>query len=414
MIHILTQNPDTRTHLGELLEGMDEAHAFYDAIEPLLKAVRKLDKRDYVFYDLQLEDVLWAFERLYKACKKTNLVTFEPQTKETSINHNQCPAGVDHYLLLPSNPERARLRIHSTLQAVVKQAQERSAQRARKPKRKRVAKASTPEAKSAPRPKADLPETPMLARYLHARSEIMRVLLFDIEAAAGKHPIIVLKGDEGAEFELLAREINFRGNGDAAPLHMINPLQFDSEDFTALKRIRPKDDRPEFIYLGTCADWTAKTATEIEAFLIDRLDADAPSPHLVFAAPEEAEATLPKEVLRVAKRLEERAHPLEIPSLADRPEDMRVIALSIFSTLRMAHPFMRTHALDADALDFLERKREDFDYSRLTRLIRNAMALGKNTRITAETMKSLSDDSPVTQHLIESLADEEYFNEGQG
>lgn len=418
MIHILTRNPETCRHLKALLERMDEAHTFYDAVEPLLKAVRKMDKGDHVFYDLQLEDVLWAFERLYKACKKTNLVTFEPQTKETSIDHNQCPAGVDHYLLLPANPERARLRIRGTLQAVAKQAKERSAKRAAKPKRKRATPAAA-ETNTTAAPKrrasenAELPSTPMLARYLHARSEIMRVLLFDVEAAAGKHPILFLKGDEGAEFELLAREINFRGNGDAAPLHMINPLQFDSEDFAALKRIRPESDRPEFIYLGTCPDWTGKTAAEIEALLLDRADTDAPAPHLIFAAPEDAQSTLSENVLRVTKRLEDRAHRLDLPSLADRPEDIRLIALSIFSTLRMAHPFMRTHAIDADALDFLEKKRADFDYSRLTRLIRNAMALGKNTRITAETMKSLSDDSPVTQHLIESLADEEYFNAGQ-
>jgi hypothetical protein len=43
------------------------------------------------------------------------------------------------------------------------------------------------------------------------------------------------------------------------------------------------------------------------------------------------------------------------------------------------------------------------------RVLRNAMALGESETLSEKELKHLDDNSPTTQHLIESLADEKYF-----
>ena len=53
-------------------------------------------------------------------------------------------------------------------------------------------------------------------------------------------------------------------------------------------------------------------------------------------------------------------------------------------------------------------------YSSLVRIIRNSMALAHRDTLTAEEIKSFGDDSPTSQHLVESLADEKYFKDQTG
>ncbi|MFP4070232.1 MAG: hypothetical protein ACLFVC_08655 [Opitutales bacterium] len=417
MIHILTHNPAVRQQLSQLLNEMDREHCFHDDIEPVIKAVRKLGKQDHVFYDLQLEDILWAFERLHTACKRTHLVTFEPQTNETSLDHNQCPAGVDHYLLLPSNAERAQSRLQEIFRSI---AHSQTARPKRKAPRKRAATAPGTAKAQASEPPADtagdcrdpFPANPMIARYLQARSRVMRDLLAEIETVVDSAPVIVLEGDEGAEFELLAREINFRANGDATPLHLINPMQIEREEIDEVLRIHAGESDPQFVYLGMTADWTTKAAIEFEDLVEQLSERKGPVPRVICAHASGSEDYCAESVLRLFKVLRRKGKVLELPGMTERADDIPTIARTAFSTLRMAHPFLRTRVLSEEAVRYLKSEREDMDYSRLTRIIRNAMALCKQTTITEETIRNLSDDSPMTQHLIESLADERYFKTG--
>ena len=97
MIHILTQDLAAKKQLAELLNELEQEHVFHESAELILKAVRRLNKTDAVFYDLQLEELIWAFEPLYTGCKRTNLVTFERLKGQTSADSSQS-AGVENYL----------------------------------------------------------------------------------------------------------------------------------------------------------------------------------------------------------------------------------------------------------------------------------------------------------------------------
>jgi DNA-binding NtrC family response regulator len=237
--------------LAALLPEIGRECVFHDSPEPLLKAVRKLNKTDFVFYDLQLEDILWAFEQLYTACKRTNLVAFERMTKQTDIDNNQCPAGVENYLLIPDNSERAKERVKGVLREIGQKAAKRKKAKAKKAATRAQAKAKGPEM-----PLADVqasqqvaapgsPSVLAIARYLQARSPAMRRLLAEIPAALDVDAHLILEGEEGAEFEMLAREINFQANGDARPLHLIDPMDLKTGELTRLFEASRQDGSRE-------------------------------------------------------------------------------------------------------------------------------------------------------------------------
>lgn len=418
MIHILTQSPEIQKQLGHLLQELGHEYAVHEALEPLLKSVRKLSKNDHVFYDLRLEDVLWAFERLYTVCKKTNLVTFERLTQETSLENNQCPAGVENYLLLPSNHDRAIKRVQALLREIAQKTSARSAARkktkaqktkARKHPQTANASSLTPDTETDDDTPPNAPVYLTIARYLQARSPAMQAFLPEIQAASESDAIIFVEGEEGSEFELVAREINFRSNGDAHPLHVLDPVQLDSEEFTSLLNSSAQSELTEYVYLGQTFDWTPKTAEAVQN-LLEQLDAaQGASLRLIIGHADDSESYFPDAVRTFVKILRKRSRTLTLPNMAERSEDIPVIAHTVFSTLRMAHPFLRTRALSNEAVRYLQSECETMDYARVARIIRNAMALSQQNTITESAVRNLSDNSPMTQHLIESLADEQYF-----
>ncbi len=409
MIHILTQNPQVQEQLSELLGDLGQEFTFHNTLEPLLKAVRRLTKSDYVFYDLQLEDTLWAFERLYTGCKKSNLVALERLTKETSLDHNQCPAGVENYLLLPPKMERALPRVQQLLREVAQQNAKKQATRKKNASnRAKATKQPLKQTKKAAPMAATTPTFPAIARYLQALSPAMRNLLAEVQTIVEEDGIIVIEGNEGAEFELLAREINFRANGDACPLHVIDPMHLDAEELNSLLDATD-DTTTTYVFLGQTVDWTVKAAYEIERF-IERCDAHKNLPlRIIMAHAADSESYMADNTRPLVKTLRKRGLTICIPDMSEREEDIPMIAAMTFSTLRMAHPFLSSRILSAAAVKFLQSEAETMDYARLTRIIRNAMALSQKDVISEDTIRNLSDNSPMTQHLIESLADERYF-----
>ncbi len=404
-IHILTHNTNLRTQLGELFERMDRTCIFHDSVEPIEKAVKKLNKGDCVFYDLQLEDVLWAFERLYICCKRTNLVTFERFTKQTSINNNQCPGGVDNYLLIPENNERA----FSRLQDLLKDISQKTAKTTKKKKKTTTTKKTVAKAEQNSQQPVVPTAFPTIARYLIARSSVMQNFLGDVQAAADSEKFIVLSGDDGCEFETVAREINFRANGDASPMHVIDPLNFNHEDLKAAQASAKESDNIEYCYLGLSVDWNTKSAEELSNFIDSMENVEASLLKFIVGYAPDLENFSNEAVKSLMEQLHQNANLLEIPNMEERGADIAPIAHSVFSTLRMAHPFLRSRSLAMSAIKFLESDCGSTTYTRLVRVIRNTMALSQNNVITDKELSNLSDNSPTTQHLIESMADERYF-----
>ena len=77
--------------LEQLLAGGQQAFQFHNELETLIDTLPKLKKTDKVFYDLQLESTLMAFDALRFGSNKTNLVAFEPQKSSAEGHISHCP-----------------------------------------------------------------------------------------------------------------------------------------------------------------------------------------------------------------------------------------------------------------------------------------------------------------------------------
>ena len=415
-IHILTQNPEVKTRLGAFLEEMGKEYVFHETLPTLEKKLTRLKKTDAVFYDLQLEEQIWAFEPIYLGSRKTHMVVFEPNDTG-SVNYT--PMGNEHFLILSKDDARAKTRLSSLLRELKKLSAPRKAAK-KKAKKKTVAKKNTATKKSKAaeaEPTAQLPleapATQQATRYLQAHSDVMQSFVAELKAATGKHQFTMLQGEDGAEFELAARELNFQANADIRPLIVLDPMNLKCNELEQLAESAMGAKVGQYCYLGLTLELNSQSVSEIATFLghlkIQHKDKDTYL-HMIIGHEIDSESCFPDNIRPTLDAMRGNSHLLQIPSMADRAADISAIAHSTFSLLRMAHPFLQARSISRAAIKHLESECADLDYSRITRVLRNAMSLGQSTTLTEQELKNFSDNSPTTQHLIESLADEKYFS----
>ncbi|MGB0258638.1 MAG: hypothetical protein ACPGES_08305, partial [Coraliomargarita sp.] len=119
--------------------------------------------------------------------------------------------------------------------------------------------------------------SPTLARYLQAHSMVMQNFLVELNTTLDQSPIIILEGNEGAEFELVARELNFRANGDSRPLYALDPMHLETEVLEKILKEGQLGDQKVYCYLGLSEDWSSHSAVELANFMDKLLELeDAP------------------------------------------------------------------------------------------------------------------------------------------
>jgi hypothetical protein len=178
-----------------------------------------------------------------------------------------------------------------------------------------------------------------------------------------------------------------------------------------IRKVATEEHNVCYFYLGLTYELGAMSILRMKEYLeaIESAGDDAPIPFLIIGHVDDSNAYLEAEVLSLIKLFQSRGHHLEIPALADRIDDVCMIAQATFTTLRIVHPFLSARTLSREAVNYLQTNCSDLSYSGLVRLIRNAMALTGSDVITIEELKSFGGENPTAQHLIESLADEKFF-----
>jgi transcriptional regulator with PAS, ATPase and Fis domain len=404
-IHILTTDPKLTQQLSQLLEGGQQPFHFYDDLEALISLLPKLRKIDKVFYDLQLEPTLMAFDALSFGTKKTNLIAFEPFEEGLELSRSSCPKTAKHYFVLSSNLRKSGARLKEILHQVDALAVK---------KKRALTKATAKKLNTAAYTVGRRSATPItLSRYLTSKSECMQRLLSKIAKLAKKPKFVFLAGEDGADFELAAREINFRTNGDLSPLHIADPMRVEIDE---IKRKICSKDQTGYCYLGLSYELGILTVARLTDYL-ERLsaeDLEDPEPCFILGHVDDSEGYLENEVKALIRNFRKLGEVIEIPPLAERVEDVSLIVQSVFTTLRTAHPFLIARMISRGAVEYLETHCADMSYSSLVRIIRNSMALAHCETLTEEEIKNFGDDSPTSQHLVESLADEQYFKDQTG
>ncbi|WPJ94783.1 hypothetical protein SH580_15220 [Coraliomargarita algicola] len=402
-IHILTTDSRRTEQLTHLLAGGQQAFHFYNDLEALITTLPKLKKTDKVFYDLQLEPVLMAFDALRFGGKKTNIIAFE-LLPEGSTQSN-CPRTAKHYFALSNDLRKSGVRLKQVLHEV-------DTLNLKKKRARKKTSTSTPEnLKTSHRKPTSAPIT--LSRYLTAKSDVMQQLLVKIADLAKQPKFVLLTGEDGADFELTAHELNFRTNGDLCPLHIADPMRVEISE---IKRKLSPQAATGYCYLGLSYELGALTIERLNEHLtqLNEEGAQEPRPCFILGHVDDSEGYLENEVKTLLNSFRKLGEIVAIPPMAERKEDVSLIAQSIFTTLRTAHPFLMTRMLSRSAIEYMEAQCAEMSYSSLVRIIRNSMSLTERDTLTQDELKSFGDDSPTTSHLIESLADEKYFKSQTG
>ena len=226
----------------------------------------------------------------------------------------------------------------------------------------------------------------------------------------------MLQGQDGAEFELAARELNYQANGDMSPLIVFDPMHLDYKELEQIEEKAMAAKVDQYCYLGLTLELNSQSVEQIALFLGHlkmQLKDRNTYLHLIIGHEVGSESCYPDNIRPTLEAVRKTSHLLHIPNMADREADIALIAYSTFSMLRMAHPFLQTRSIETSAIRHLESECAALDYSRITRVLRNAMALAQSPTLTVQEIKNFSDNSPTTQHLIESLADEKFFSSPQ-
>ncbi|MGJ8639134.1 MAG: hypothetical protein ACSHYA_07040 [Opitutaceae bacterium] len=409
-IHILTNDQRMVDQLTELFAGGQKLFTFYTDLEDLIAILPKLKMPDMVFYDLQLESTLWAFDALHYGSKKTNLIAFEPVEEGLSEGVHRCPKNAKHYLLLSSDMRRSKVRLQGLMHEIAQKSVKKKAKR--KAVKKKVAPKLTAVSSDDKKVVGSVVPPVMITRHLMTRSSAMQQFVCQINEAANQGSLIVIEGEDGAEFELAARELNFRANGDAFPLMVHDPMHLCAAQ---LKILSKGINTPCYCYIGQSYELTSHSVGQLSETLKTIFAERADSPiRLILGHVADSECYVSASAMELVDLFRKDGIVLNLPGMSERRKDVHVIAQSVFTTLRVAHPFLCTRTLSTKAIEFLEDSHESLDYSKLVRVIRNAMALTERDTLTEKELKNFSDDSPTSQHLIESLADEKFFADQVG
>jgi transcriptional regulator of acetoin/glycerol metabolism len=262
--------------------------------------------------------------------------------------------------------------------------------------------------KSLNRLKEPLPRT-VVARYIITSSPSYYNLLEDLKRQDEQRTTIILQATEDVEFELVARELNFQSNQDACPLYIINPDNLRIDYLEKLERKAAKEKVPIFCYVGRSDDLDEQSATDLKLFsqYLDNLR--APHARLILGheiGSEDLQQLGVKEHLDVLLKQSTR---LEIPNLAERAADIPIICQHTISQLRSMHPFLLVQRISSETEQYLIDQRGNYSYVKLVRILRNAVALCQRDTLTVEDIKNYGESDVTTQHLLETMADENYF-----
>jgi hypothetical protein len=410
MICILTRERHVKSQLSLLLRDLSYTPVFFESLASYVDEPSVAESRQPVLLDLALPDS----EKIASGIKQVSpntcvigFVCFDPSTHAGEPPAK--PESLDGFFLLPSRADRAKVRIISALRA----------QDTRAPIRRGMSHSlystllKRPGATFAGGAKrtavsSDTAEI-ISARYLEVKSVASRSFVHHMRRIDPSVPFIILKGKEGAEFELAARELNYQNNADAEQLFFGDSDGLRMESLELIEKEAVKERKKRFCYMGCSAELSLQSAKQLVLF-VDFLN-HLRNPHLrvIMAHEDGSEAYLQGGVEAVLKPFFSRAIILNLPGLDERMDDIRPISIALIANLRAAHPFLRVKGLSEEAIQHLTGMRHELSYAKLCRILRNACALCQREQLSMDDLRNYEEHETTTCHLVESMADEQFF-----
>lgn len=407
-MHVLTSNRTTRSQLALLLRELGYTPAFYEDFRTLLDATSS--KQGDLLIDLASDLSEIELARLKAARSTANLIGFQHYSENDSSAQLKAK-GYTTLIVLPSHAERAKARLKSAFRNSANESSSTRSWATRAPFNYNRPAGSG----KTPRPFASRPpfKTEIRARYLTAYSATAKDFVHSLKEECKPGTTLILTGDEGTEHELAAREYNFQFNGDAVPLYTLPGNAINIKELEQLEHKANKDKQPINCYLGRSDDFNEESMLQVDLFrqYLDNLR----NPHLqlIIAHEHGSEACFHQGVGQPFKQLQGKAKSLTIPPLRTRVEDIAPVCHTLLGTLRSAHPFLLVQYISTAAIEYIVEQRHELNYAKLVRLLRNAVALSQRNALGVEDIKNYGESDMVNQHLLETMADEQFFQEQQ-
>lgn len=414
-MRVLTMDRRARSQLSLLLHDLGYPPKFVTTTEELVTSLSAGVEQQSALLDvrsLQDEQQLTALKAQFPDIRLIGFDLFERTTEQAP----SYPKLLDTCIVLPTHGERAKARLKSALRAPspTTAATKRSGNTRppiafKRPASKFSVKAALRAKVGASATQATPLQAHAVAHYITAQSTSSQAFVAHLKSVAADKGIVIFTGDEGAEFELAARELNYQANSDQTPLNVITADDLSLDNLEKVERAAAKAQKPAYCYIGRTDEFDETTALEVSLFL-EYLD-NLRNPHLrvVLAHQNGSEAFFRSGVEEIVNTIRRKRVTTPIPSLFERAEDIPRICNALLASLRTAHPFLLVSSITDDAIQYLVESRDELTHSKLVRILRNAVALSQRTALCIEDIKNYGESDITTQHLLESMADEGFF-----
>lgn len=418
MIQILTDNRFAKGQLSLLARDLGYEPIFHDSATSLLAKVsltQSVASKSAVLIDIDLA----AQDELEKVLSAdtlgTHKIAFQIHDHASSKSIQAKPNGADYFFLLPSNAERAKTRLKNALRAGESaKSTDSDSLRSSSPIKRRYTRTAAPFKTTKPFSGiASNHGRSSTTRYLSAESSSSKHLVAQMLEIKVTNPLILIAGNDGCDFETVAREFNFQANADKTQLLYLDIDDLRLDLLEKLDREAVKKNQPTLCYVGKADDLTDDAVENLKLFVNFLENLRNPHLRILLAHEYGTEEFMRPTVLDFINRSHNRRPTLLVPEIKDRPEDIAPIALNILSTLRIAHPFLQVKGISDTALEYLKEIRNDLSEAKLIRILRNSIALSQRQSLQIEDIKNYGEHDSTTSHLVESMADEVYFPSSQ-
>lgn len=408
-MHILTSDKLTKSQLSLLLRDLGHAPRFHSELSELFKVLEVSQPRASVLIDLQFELNDAGLELMQSKNQAHQLIGFERHDADSPTPIRIPANSFSTSIIIPTHSERAKLRLKNALRAG------NTLKRPAKPLGSTRPPFSFSKADKKPNLLSNSKTTrsknldTTRARYLIADSPSSIKLFETLKRFSQKKGLLILEANEEAEFEIIARELNFLSNSDTSTLYIIDNNNLRIDYLQKLERKANKSKVVMHCYVGRTDELDEVAASELRLFGEYLCNLRNPHMRLIVGHEKKTEEFYRNGVAEHLNSFVKKAERIKIPSLGKRAEDIPAICQLTLSFLRTVHPFLIVQRISKEAELYLCEQRHQYSYTKLVRILRNAIALSQRDYLSVEDIKNYGESSMTTQHLLETMADENYF-----
>lgn len=410
-MEVLTSDRRARSQLSILLRELGHTAYFHETADRLKDSLNQSPEGRVVLVDLGMEFDHEALVAKYGTIPGMRFIglQFFSSDQEAAVYLN-----AKHYrniIVLPAHAERAKSRLRNVLTPKANHGTLVNRRATSFP-----AAGFAPKLKTRPSfsmKRNSLKESAPFrdsSRYLTCRSDASMGFLQSLQKLNRAEKLTyLLLGEEGAEFELVCREINFQSISDRTALHMVAPDDLCMDALEKLERAANRERSIWHVYVGRSDEYSAECLRQFALFADYLGNLRNPHIRIYMAHAKGSEEFFREGVGEVFKSIAPKMEPVHLPSLAERPEDIPAICHATVGSLRAAHPFLAVQRIANAAIDYLVETRDELSHQKLIRILRNSIALSQSPELGIEDIKNYGESDMTTQHLLESMADENFF-----